>query len=125
MKNELKNMFTEHWKYLAVNAACKLNLFDALIVPKSAKDLSQKLQASEQTLTHLLNALCNVGYLNKSDNQYALTKKSKLLTETHPDRLKYACMNWAGEHLTAWQNLDYSKRRNSVCDRKLQRQNQH
>jgi C-methyltransferase len=22
--------------------------------------------------------------------------------------LKYACMNWSGEHLTAWQNLDFS-----------------
>lgn len=30
MKNELKSMFTEHWKYLAVSAACKLNLFDKI-----------------------------------------------------------------------------------------------
>jgi hypothetical protein len=101
-------MFTEHWKYLAVNAACKLNLFDVLENPKSAKELSQALKAGERTLTHLLNALCSFGYLQKADNYYSLTEKSELLTEKRSDSLKYACMNWAGEHLTAWQNLDYS-----------------
>jgi hypothetical protein len=108
MKNELKNMFTEHWKYLAINAACKLNLFDTLEIPKSAKELSQELKANERTLIHLLNALCSLGYLKQTYSQYALTVKSELLTENHPDCLKYACMNWAGEHLTAWQNIDYS-----------------
>jgi len=108
MKNELKNMFTEFWKYLAVNAACKMNLFDVLEIPKSAKELSQKLKADEQTLTHLLNALCSFGFLKQIENQYTLTEKSELLTEHHPESLKYACMNWANEHLTAWQNLDYS-----------------
>jgi hypothetical protein len=108
MKNELKNMFTEHWKFLAVNAACKLNLFDVLENPKSVNELSQSLQANAPTLLHLLNALYSFGYLQKINNQYALSEKSELLTETYPDSLKYACMNWAGEHLTAWQNIDYS-----------------
>jgi hypothetical protein len=108
MKTEIKNMFTEHWKYLAVNAACKLNLFDALENPKTANELVQKLNVKEQILIHLLNALCSIDYLEQTNNQYALTEKSKLLTENHPESLKYACMNWAGEHLTAWQNLDYS-----------------
>jgi hypothetical protein len=33
---------------------------------------------------------------------------SELLTENNPESLKYACLNWNDEHLTAWQNLDYS-----------------
>jgi hypothetical protein len=107
-KNIIKSSFTEYWKYLTINVACKLNLFDVLEISKSAKELSQALKANEQILIHLLNALCSFGYLQKNDNQYALTEKSELLTENHPDSLKYACMNWAGEHLTAWQNLDYS-----------------
>ncbi|GHU55915.1 methyltransferase [Bacteroidia bacterium] len=108
MKNELKNMFTEHWKYLAVNAACKLNLFDALEIPMTAKELSEKLSSDERNLATLLKALCSIDFLKCTNGKFSLTEKSELLTENHPESLKYACMNWAGEHLTAWQNLDYS-----------------
>ncbi|MDR2511189.1 MAG: hypothetical protein LBC89_01740 [Bacteroidales bacterium] len=108
MKNELKNLFTEHWKYLAINSACKLNLFDVLEIPKTATELANELNLHEKTLTNLLQALCNNDFLKYTGGKYGLTEKSKLLTENHPDSLKYACMNWAGEHLTAWQNLDYS-----------------
>jgi carbamoyltransferase len=101
-------MFTEHWKYLAVNAACKLDLFDALEIPKTANELANALNLHEKTLTHLLQALYNNEFLKNTGGKFSLTEKSKLLTENHPESLKYACMNWAGEHLTAWQNLDYS-----------------
>jgi hypothetical protein len=30
MKDNLKSFFTEHWNYMAVSTACKLDLFDAL-----------------------------------------------------------------------------------------------
>jgi hypothetical protein len=101
-------MFTEHWKYLAVNAACKLDLFDALEIPKTANELANALNLHGKTLTHLLHALYNNDFLKNTGGKFSLTEKSKLLTENHPESLKYACMNWAGEHLTAWQNLDYS-----------------
>jgi DNA-binding HxlR family transcriptional regulator len=108
MKNELKNMFTEHWKYLAVNSACKLNLFDALITPKSTDELNNELNLDRKNLANLLQALEQNGFLKIVDNQFVINEKSVMLTESHPDSLKHACMNWADEHLTAWQNLDYS-----------------
>ncbi|KAA6339075.1 Mitomycin biosynthesis 6-O-methyltransferase [termite gut metagenome] len=108
MKDELKNIFTEHWKYLTINAACKLDLFDALEIPMTAKELSEKLYLNERNLTTLLKALCSIDFLKYDDNVFSLNEKSNLLTEKHPDILKYACMNWSSEHLTAWQNLDYS-----------------
>jgi hypothetical protein len=108
MKNELKNIFTEHWKYLAVNTACKLGLFDTLEVPKTTKELFKELNLNENNLSLLLQALCSTDFLKCADNKFCLTEKSALLTENHPESLKYACMNWAGEHLTVWQNLDYS-----------------
>ncbi|GHT62974.1 O-methyltransferase [Bacteroidia bacterium] len=110
MKNELKNMFTEHWKYFAVNAACKLNLFDALENSKTVKELANELNLHEKNLVTLLSALCNNDFLKYTNSKFSLTAKSELLTDKHPESLKYACMNWAGEHLTAWQNLDYSIR---------------
>lgn len=92
--NELKNMFTEHWKYLAVNAACKLDLFDTLEFPMTAKELSEKLSLDERNLATLLKALCSIDFLKSTNGKFSLTEKSELLTEKHPESLKYACMNW-------------------------------
>jgi hypothetical protein len=110
MKNELKNLFTEHWKYLAVNTACKLNLFDALENPKTTKELADELNLNEKNLSNLLQALQSFDFLKLKNSKFYLNERSELLTDKHPETMKYACMNWANEHLTAWQNLDYSIR---------------
>lgn len=107
-KNWLKSFFTEHWKYLAVSTACRLNLFDHLQEPKSAQDLAQKLALNEEKLALLLNALLHTGFLQKKGNYFQVNALSEMLTENSPESLKYACLNWSGEHLTAWQHLDFS-----------------
>ncbi|GAB6009884.1 methyltransferase [Dysgonomonas reticulitermitis] len=70
--------------------------------------MANVLNLNEKNLENLLQALCNNDFLKCTDGNFSLTAKSELLTDNHPDSLKYACMNWADEHLTAWQNLDYS-----------------
>lgn len=107
-KNQLKSFFTEHWKYMAVSTACGLNIFDALETTKSSKELSADLGLNTGKTSLLLEALFNNGFLNKQNNQYSLNHLSEYLTEKHPESLKYACMNWSGEHLDAWQNLGYT-----------------
>jgi hypothetical protein len=109
MRDKLKSFFTEHWKYMAVSTACKLNLFDHLQEAKTAKHLADELSLNEDKLLLLLNALSNAEFLEKTDNYYFKRNSlSELLTENNPESLKYACINWSDEHLTAWQNLDYS-----------------
>jgi len=109
IKNELKFMFTAHWKYLAVSTACKLNVFDAITEDGStATILSEKLKLNLTSLIFLLDALTSEGFLTKENLTYSLTNKADYLTENHPESLKYACMNWSAEHLTAWQDLDYT-----------------
>jgi len=93
---------------MAVSAACKLNLFDNLQVAKTAKQLANELSLNEDNLLSLLNALHNVGYLEKNSDLYKVNYLSELLTENNPESLKYACLNWSAEHLTAWQKLDFS-----------------
>ncbi len=109
MKNDLKGMFTEHWKYLAVNAACELTIFDKIF---SGQNSSDKLMFSNNwdsmTLTNLLDFLTYDGYLIVNNEKYSLTEKGNLLRKENPDGLYYACINWSGEHLIAWQNLKYS-----------------
>lgn len=108
MKNELKSFFTEHWTYMAVSTACKLNLFDNLLEEKTAKQLAEELSLNEEKLLLLLNALHNANFLSKNVELFKVNSLSKFLTENNPDSLKYACLNWSSEHLNAWQNLDFS-----------------
>jgi C-methyltransferase len=109
-KNHLKSFFTEHWNYMAVSAACKLNLFDNLREAKTAKQLAKELLLNEDKLLLLLNALHTAGFLDKTVDFFKRNSLSEFLTENNPESLKYACVNWSDEHLTAWQNLDFSIR---------------
>lgn len=108
MKDNLKFFFTEHWTYMAVSTACKLDLFDNLQDAKTAKQLAEKLSLNKEKLSLLLNALYNADYLDKKGDYFKVNSLSEFLTENNPESLKYACLNWSGEHLTAWQNLDFS-----------------
>lgn len=108
MKDKLKSFFTDHWKYMAVSAACKLNLFDHLQQEKTAKQLANELSLNEEKLLLLLNALHNADFLGKNADFFKVNSTSEFLTENNPESLKYACMNWSAEHLNAWQNLDFS-----------------
>lgn len=108
MKDKLKSFFTEHWKYMAVSTACEFSVFDAFLESKSAKQFAEHLGLNEEKTTLLLNALVSIGFLDKRDDFYTTNELSEFLTENHPESLKYACMNWSGIHLTAWQNLRYT-----------------
>lgn len=107
-KKQLKSFFTEHWIYLAVVTACKLNLFDNLQKSKTVKELAKELSLNEEKLLLLLNALHNANFLSKESDYFQINSLSEFLTENNPESLKYACLNWSNEHLTAWQNLEYS-----------------
>jgi SAM-dependent methyltransferase len=104
----LKSFFTEHWKYMAVSTACQLNIFDQLITPKSSDEVATILNLHAGTTAMLLKALSQHGFLKAENGFFETNDLSVLLTEDHPETLKYACMNWSAEHLDAWQMLDYS-----------------
>jgi hypothetical protein len=108
MKDKLKSFFTEHWTYMAVNTACKLNLFDHLQEQKTVKELANELSLNEEKLLLLLNALHNDDFLDKNDDFFKVNTLSEYLTENNSESLKYACLNWSSEHLNAWQKLDFS-----------------
>jgi hypothetical protein len=108
MKNKLKSFFTEHWNYMAVSTACKLNIFDHLQEAKTVKQIANELSLNEDKLLLLLNALSNAEFLDKNTDYFQRNPLSEFLTENNPESLKYACLNWSDEHLTAWQHLDFS-----------------
>ena len=109
MKDELKNIFTSYWEYLALKTACKKNIFDLILSGKNTiKDISISGNFNEAVLIDLITALEQAKTLKIIDAKIFLTKKGELLTENNINSLKYACIHWGEEHMTAWQNLEYT-----------------
>lgn len=104
----LKSSFTAHWGYMALRAACKLNLFDQLLQePTSTGTLSRSMELDARTLETLCSFLLREGYLYKEDERYGVSDKGLYFTDYHPERVKYSCILWGEEQLTALQSLDY------------------
>jgi len=59
-------------------------------------------------LSYLFGFLLDENYLKEKSGKYELTEKGLLFTERHPESIKNACILWGKEHLSAWQNLDFS-----------------
>ena len=109
IRNELKGFFTEHWKYMAVRTACKLNIFDLVNEGINTNEKIQtKLKANLKAIETLLFALVQLKFLEIIDNKYFLNNKSELLIDDNSQSLKNACILWGDEHLDAWQELDYT-----------------
>jgi SAM-dependent methyltransferase/predicted transcriptional regulator len=109
MRNKFKKIFTNYWEYLALKTACKTNIFD-LIEKKcnTIEDLAINGHFDINVLSDLINALEQIGTLKQKDNVIYLTDEGRLFTEKHNSSLKYSCIHWGEEHLTAWQNLEYT-----------------
>ena len=89
MKDNLKSLFTEHWKYMAVNTACKLNLFDAFDNKQlSTIQIAEQLNLDKNALETLLKALVSINILGVNNGMYFLNDSSSQLTEKHPKSLK-------------------------------------
>lgn len=105
--NELKSFFTQHWLYLAVRAACRIDLFDKVEKePICREDLIALLGTNKMSTGHLIDALITHRFLLVSSDKISLSELSEYLTDSSPNSLKYACLLWGGEHMDVWQNLD-------------------
>jgi C-methyltransferase len=108
-RNELKGLFTQYWDYLTVYTACKQNLFDYIKNNNlSIQALADKGEFDFEVLKQLVSVLIEQGLIGINSQKLILHSKGDILTEDHPYSLKYACLNWGAEHLTAWQNLEYT-----------------
>lgn len=120
-ENELKDLFTGYWAFLALRTACQLGIFDCLerrrmngrattTVEALCKELNLENKGGA-ALPALLAHLEAQGYISRQNQCLYATDKGKLLTSNHPSGLYHACLLWGGEHLTAWQHGDLALRR--------------
>lgn len=104
----MKKFFTQYWIYLAVKTACKTEIFDLIQNGYNTLDkISSKKNFDKNVLADLLNVLENLQLIEQK-SFIKLTEQGKFLTENHPNSLKYACILWGEEHMTAWQNFEYT-----------------
>jgi len=80
-KEELKNIFTVYWQFLALQTACQLGIFDKIgnninTIEKLAKETNTK----SDILTTLIKALIEQNTIDLIDEKLILTRKGKLLT---------------------------------------------
>jgi hypothetical protein len=94
---------------MAVNTACRLNVFDLIEKGYNTPEMiGKEIQGNVNSIRLLLNAMVQIDFLQESKSSYCLTEISELLTESNPESLKNACVLWGIEHLNAWQDLEYS-----------------
>lgn len=111
MKELLKTTFTSYWEFLALKTACKKNIFDIILSgTNTIIKISKYGNFNEKVLEDLIIALEQAGTLIFKEHEIFLTEKGEFLTEDNDHSLKYACIHWGEEHMTAWQNLDYTLR---------------
>ena len=108
MKNELKNLFTDYWKFLAVNAACELKLFDKIASGENSLSILCKENKWDSECLQSLICFCVDDGFIKESSGLEITEKGNYLLSNNPDGLHYACLHWADEHLIAWQNLSFT-----------------
>lgn len=106
-RTELKQLFTSYWKYLAVNAACELKLFDLIFeANRTIAEFLSNCSWDVRLVKTLVEFLIDEEYIMcNAAEVLMLTEKGHLLRESNENGLYYACLNWSGEHLSAWQNL--------------------
>lgn len=117
---DLMNLFTGYWSYLAVATACKVSLFDDIQSGyNSVNELLVLRGYDSRVLQPLLQALEDAGLIDRTEDRISLTKKGDLLTENAPQSLKYACTQWAAEHMRAWQSLEYTLKTGNAAFEKI------
>ena len=109
MNDDLKGLFTGYWEYLAIQTACKTNILDYIAEgSNSIEEILLRKEFNRKVLSDLMNALVQSDILIINEGVILLTEKGEILTKDHPKSLKYACIHWGEEHLSAWQNLEYT-----------------
>lgn len=108
MKEELRTLFTSHWKYLAILTACRVKLFDKIGSGKSLLELIVSQNWCKITTEALLDVCEQEGLLRLENGFINLTPKGRYMVSTHPDNMYYACLHWGAEHLNSWQDLGYT-----------------
>lgn len=105
--HQVSGELVSYWRFYTIQAANELQLFEHL--PHSTLGLSKLILISEKNTRRLLQALEEMGYVKKTDDDLWLpTPKGAFFHSHHPFSMKEAANLWKDEHLSCWQHLLFS-----------------
>jgi orsellinic acid C2-O-methyltransferase len=96
------------WVTLAIRAACRLRVLDALDAPRTAVEVAELTSTDPPTLSRFLTVLADLDLVRRVDNgRYAVTPNGEVLRQDHPSMLReLALMQSELPNLATWHSLE-------------------
>lgn len=99
LRRHLMGMLVGYWKTQIIRSIVELGILDMIKMGYNDYDsLLKKSQLPTPSLKMVLQLLKIWDFVDIKDNLYQLNYLGKLLTEYHPESLKYAALMWSDEH---------------------------
>ena len=86
-------------KLILLGSALKAGIFQALDIEKDLATLKEELKADERALFIVLEALCSMGYVDKSHDRYVIADKARPLFLVHGDEYVGGYPASSNEHI--------------------------
>ncbi len=106
LRKRLKDMLVGYWKTQILYAITRLEFFDSIDKGYTEFEaIRNLLNIPKESLEMIIKVLKLWQFIIEENNQYNLTYLGKMLTENHPERLKYAALMWGDDHYTVMSRL--------------------
>lgn len=105
-RKNIMGMLVGYWKTQIMHSIVELGILERI---KEGNNNFSRLKSSldlpEQSLKMIIDILKVWNMIEDTDGRYCLTYVGELLTEGHPESLKYAALMWGEEHYFVMQRL--------------------
>jgi len=99
LRLDLQKLFVGYWDTQIINVIARLEIPDHVKNGCNTFDeLKKKIAIPETSLLMIIRMMKVWNLMRIKDGKYEITNKGLLLTESHPNGLKFAAMMWADEH---------------------------
>ncbi|MHA1285445.1 MAG: methyltransferase [Promethearchaeota archaeon] len=99
LKHQLMDMLVGYWKIQILRSIVELNILE--LIQKGKNTFLELLNASQipkESLKMVIDYLKIYDFIEFKSGKYTLKYMGKLLTEDHPESLKYPALMWGAEH---------------------------
>ena len=94
------------WETQILNAIVKSEILDRIKEGSDTKEkISTVLDMPSSSINMILEVLSLWGFITEKDDRIKINYLGDLLTQNHPDTLKYAALMWGGEHYQVMSRL--------------------
>jgi len=106
LKKQLMGMLVSYWKTQIIHSIVELEILDLIkIGNNNFTELLKSSQLPVPSLKMIIQVLTIWDFIDEKNGIYELKYLGSLLTEDHPESLKYAAIMWGSEHYQSMSKL--------------------